>query len=143
MKDICQVVYERLCSDANISRYVCGRIYPIVLPEDAPLPAIVYTPVLANYDSALQGDTGYVRQTIQFVCHDTTYKKSRELSRKVKRVFQDYHGDMCGLFIQAVFIKSDYEYNGNTALKFDTDEYMSSIEFEFHFNEEQDAPPKN
>lgn len=142
MKDICQAVYERLCSDANISRYVCGRIYPIVLPEDAPLPAIVYTPVLANYDSALQGDTGFVRQTIQFVCHDTTYKKSRELSRKVKRVFQDYHGDMCGLNIQAVFIKSDYEYNGNTALKFDTDEYMSSIEFEFHFNEEQDAPPK-
>lgn len=142
MKDICQAVYERLCSDANISRYVCGRIYPIVLPEDAPLPAIVYTPVLANYDSALQGDTGFVRQTIQFVCHDTTYKKSRELSRKVKRVFQDYHGDMCGLNIQAVFIKSDYEYNGNTALKFDTDEYMSSIEFEFHFNEERDAPPK-
>ena len=135
MKDICQAVYERLCSEANISRYVCDRIYPIVLPEDAPLPAIVYTPVLANYDSALQGDTGFVRQTIQFVCHDTTYKKSRELSRKVKRVFQDYHGDMCGLTIQAVFIKSDYEYNGNTALKFDTNEYMASIEFEFHYNE--------
>lgn len=135
MKDICQAVYEKLCSDLNISRYVCGRIYPIVLPEDAPLPAIVYTPVLANYDSALQGDTGFVRQTMQFVCHDTTYKKARELSRKVKCVFQDYSGDMCGLNIQAVFIKSDYEYNGNTALKFDTNEYMSSIEFEFHFNE--------
>lgn len=135
MKDICQAVYERLCADLAISRYVCGRIYPIVLPEDAPLPAIVYAPVLANYDSALQGDTGFVRQTMQFVCHDTTYKKTRELSRKVKRLFQDYHGDMCGLTIQAVFIKSDYEYNANTALKFDTNEYMSSIEFEFHYNE--------
>lgn len=107
MKDICQAVYERLCSDAAISRSVGCRIYPIVLPEDAPLPAIVYAPVIANYDSALQGDTGFVRQTIQFVCHDTTYKKSRELSRKVKRLFQDYNGDMCGLMIQAVFIKSD------------------------------------
>jgi len=104
MKDICQAVYERLCSDKNIYRYVCDRIYPIVLPEDAPLPAIVYTPVLANYDSALQGDTGYVRQTIQFVCHDTTYKKSRELSRKVKRVFQDYHGDMCAWgYVRAIY----------------------------------------
>ena len=100
-----------------------------------PLPAIVYSPTLANYDSALQGDTGYVRQTMQFVCHDKTYKRARELSRKVKKLFQDYKGDMCGLVIQAVFIKSDYEYNSNTALKFDTDEYMSSIEFEFHFNE--------
>lgn len=143
MKDICQAVYEKLCLNASISDYVRGRIYPVVLPEDAPLPAIVYTPVLANYDSALQGDTGFVRQTIQFICHDTTYKKSRELSRMVKRVFQDYTGDMCGLNIQAVFVKSDYEYNGNTALKFDTNEYMSGIEFEFHFNEERDAPPKN
>ena len=42
---------------------------------------------------------------------------------------------MNGLCIQAVFVKSDYEYNGNTALKFDTEEYMSSIEFEFYFNE--------
>ena len=91
--------------------------------------------MLANYDSALQGDTGYVRQTVQFVSHDTTYKKTRELSRLIKKALQDYKGDMCGLNIQAVFIKSDYEYNGNTALKFDTEEYMSSIEFEIHFNE--------
>lgn len=142
MKDICQAVYEKLCSNTDIFQCVGNRIYPILLPQDAVLPAIVYTPVIANYDSALQGDTGYVRQTIQFVCHDKTYKKARELSRKVKNVFQDLHGDMCGLNIQAVFIKSDYEYNGNTALKFDTNEYMASIEFEFHFNEERDAPPK-
>ena len=126
---------KRMCADKSISKCVGDRIYPIMLPEDAPLPAIVYSPTLANYDSALQGDTGYVRQTMQFVCHDKTYKRARELSRKVKKLFQDYKGDMCGLVIQAVFIKSDYEYNSNTALKFDTDEYMSSIEFEFHFNE--------
>lgn len=135
MKDICQAVYEKLCSDLDIFSSVSDRVYPIVLPEDAPLPAIVYAPVLANYDSALQGDTGFVRQTIQFVCHDTTYKKARVLSRKVKKLFQDYTGDMCGLNIEAVFIKSDYEYNENTALKFDTNEFMSSIEFEFHYNE--------
>lgn len=135
MKDICQAVYEYLSGDIAIQSRVQGRIYPILLPQDKPLPAIVYAPVIANYDSALQGDTGFVKQTIQFVCHDTTYKKTRELSRMVKKAFQDYHGDMCGLFIQAVFIKSDYEYNANTSLKFDMDEYMSSLEFEFFFNE--------
>ncbi len=135
MKDICQALYEYLSADAEIKNRVRGRIYPIVLPQNAPLPAIVYSPVLANYDSALQGDTGFVRQTVQFVSHDTTYKKTRELSRLIKKALQDYQGDMNGLLIQAVFVKSDYEYNGNTALKFDTEEYMSSIEFEFYFNE--------
>lgn len=135
MKDICQALYDYLSADAEIKNRVRGRIYPIVLPQNAPLPAIVYSPVLANYDSALQGDTGFVRQTVQFVSHDTTYKKTRELSRLIKKALQDYQGDMNGLLIQAVFVKSDYEYNGNTALKFDTEEYMSSIEFEFYFNE--------
>lgn len=135
MKDISQAVFEYLKTRDEIVGRVGDRIYPIVLPQDASLPAIVYSPVLANYDSALQGDTGYVRQTMQFVCHDRTYKQSRELSRMVKRAFQDYHGDMCGLWIEAVFIKTDYEYNGNTALKYDTEEYMSSIEFDIQFNE--------
>lgn len=135
MKDICQALYEYLSADADIKKRINGRIYPIVLPQNALLPAIVYSPVLANYDSALQGDTGFVRQTVQFVSHDTTYKKTRKLSRLIKKALQDYQGDMNGLCIQAVFVKSDYEYNGNTALKFDTEEYMSSIEFEFYFNE--------
>ena len=135
MKDICQAVYEQLCSQTAINELVKKRIYPSILPEDAPLPSIVYSPILANYDSALQGDTGFVRQTIQFVCHASTFKKARELSRLVKKTFQDYTGDMQGLEIQAVFIKSDYEYNGNTSLKFDTEEYMSCIEFDIHYNE--------
>ena len=135
MKDISQAVFEYLKTRDEIVGRVDDRIYLIVLPQNASLPAIVYSPVLANYDSALQGDTGYVRQTMQFVCHDTTYKKCRELSRMVKRAFQDYHGDMCGLWIEAVFIKTDYEYNGNTALKYDTEEYMSSIEFDIQYNE--------
>lgn len=143
MKDICQVLYEYLTGIPAIAERIRGRMYPIMLPEDASLPAIVYAPVLANYDSALQGDTGFVRQTVQFVCHDKTYKRARELSRLVKGALQDYHGDMRGLFIQAVFIKTDYEFNGNTALKFDTEEYLSSIEFEIFFNEERRAPGKH
>ena len=138
MKDICQALYEYLSLHKGITDKVKDRIYPIMLPQNAILPAIVYAPVLANYDSALQGDTGYVRQTVQFVCHDTTFRKARQLSRMVKTALQDFHGNMCGVEIQAVFIKTDYEYNGNTALKFDTEEYMSSLEFEIHFNEKGD-----
>lgn len=138
MKDICQALYEYLSLHKGITDKVKDRIYPIMLPQNAILPAIVYAPVLANYDSALQGDTGYVRQTMQFVCHDTTFRKARQLSRMVKTALQDFHGNMCGVEIQAVFIKTDYEFNGNTALKFDTEEYMSSLEFEIHFNEKGD-----
>lgn len=68
MKDICQALFEYLSSREEIVSQVGTRIYPILLPQDAPLASIVYAPVLCNYDSALQGDTGYVRQTIRQFC---------------------------------------------------------------------------
>lgn len=133
--DICEALYKHLSTYKPLTDIVGFRIYPILLPQNCMLPAIVYSPVIANYDSALQGDTGFVRQTIQIVCHHKTYKKARTISRLVKKSLQDLRGNMGGLFIEAVFIKSDYEVNGNSSLKFDTEEYMSGIEFEFHFNE--------
>lgn len=133
--DICEALYLHLSKDTDIKAKVNNRIYPIILPQNCVFPAICYTPVVANYDSALQGDTGYTRQTIQIVSHGKTYKESRTLSRLVKKAIQDLHGNMQGLFIEAVFIKTDYEMSGNTASKYSTEEYMSSIEFEFHFNQ--------
>ena len=138
MIDISEALFKYLSSVPEITDLVGDRIYPVLLPEDCALPAIVYSPVYCDYDSALQGDTGFVRQTMQVVCHANTYLKTRRLSRMVKNAIQDFRGDMEGLNIAAVFIKTDYELSGNTSLKFDTEEYMSSIEFEFHFNEKED-----
>ncbi len=135
MIDICQALFKYLTSKEDLANIVGSRIYPSILPQNCIFPAIVYSPIIANYDSALEGDTGFVRQTIQVVCHDVTFKKARELSRIVKNHIQDFHGDMEGLFIEAVFIKSDFELNGNTAVRFEIDEFMTCLEFEFYFNE--------
>ena len=48
MTDICQAIYAYLSKNEQIRERVGDKIFPIMLPEDAPLPAIVYSPVLAN-----------------------------------------------------------------------------------------------
>ena len=136
--DILIGLYNHLSNDEKIKKIVGNKIYPVILPQNIALPAIVYSSVLANYDSALQGDTGFVRQTIQIVSHAKTYKEARELSRLIKKRIQNLHGNMGGVFIEAVFIKTDYELSTNTALKFDTEEYMCSIEFEFYYIENKE-----
>lgn len=137
--DILIGLYNHLSNDEKIKKIVGNKIYPVILPQNIALPAIVYSSVLANYDSALQGDTGFVRQTIQIVSHAKTYKEARELSRLIKKRIQNLYGNMGGVFIEAVFIKTDYELNTNTALKFDTEEYMCSIEFEFYYIENKEV----
>ena len=137
--DILIGLYNYLSNDEKIKKTVGNKIYPVILPQNVALPAIVYSSVLANYDSALQGDTGFVRQTIQIVSHAKTYKEAHELSRLIKKRIQNLHGNMGGVFIEAVFIKTDYELNTNTSLKFDTEEYMCSIEFEFYYIENKEV----
>ena len=88
--DILIGLYNHLSNDEKIKKIVGNKIYPVVLPQNIALPAIVYSSVLANYDSALQGDTGFVRQTIQIVSHAKTYKEARELSRLIKKESKTY-----------------------------------------------------
>lgn len=136
--DLLEAIYSYLVKNESLKSKVGDKIYPVLLPQDCTLPAIVYAPVVANYSSAHQGDTGFVKQTVQITCHATTFKEARKLSRVIKKLLQDYRGDMSGLFIEAVFIKTDFDIDGNSSLKFDMDEYMSSIEFEIHFNENKE-----
>ena len=89
-----------------------------------------------SYDYDLdKKDTGFVITTVQFDCHDKSFKKARQLSRAVKRLFQDYSGDMYGVNIQATFIQSDIVFNNSSSNRFDAEDVIHVIEFEFHYNE--------
>jgi len=53
-----QELVELLTGDAGIAAAVAGRVYPLVLPQNPVLPAIVYQEVRGLARSAADGDTG-------------------------------------------------------------------------------------
>ena len=53
------------------------------------------------------------------------------LSRLIKKIFQDFHGDMKGTYVQASFIKSDFIINDTSNNKFDATDSIHVLEFEF------------
>lgn len=130
-KDFLQSLYEYLASSKELKQIVGENIFPMFIPQYDKIPALVYYPVSANYDSALQKDTGFMRIIIQFDCHDKTFKKARQLSRLIKTMFQDFHGDMCGTYVQASFIRSDIIINDSNNNKFDAIDSVHVLEFEF------------
>lgn len=130
-KDFLQSLYEFLMANQNLRQIVGDKIYPMFIPQYDKIPAIVYYPVSANYDSALQRDTGFQRVIIQIDCHELTFKKARTLSRLIKTMFQDYQGDMFGTNIEAVFIRSDFILNNTSNNKFDATDSVHVLEFEF------------
>lgn len=135
MTDILVAINNCLRNCPEVTNIVGDNIYPMFIPQYSKIPAVVFYPVSASYDSALTKDTGYVVATVQFDCHDKVFKQARLLSRAVKNLFQDYSGDMCGVKIEATFIKSDFVYNSSDSNKFDVEDTIHVIEVEFHFNE--------
>lgn len=130
-KDFLQSLYEYLASNKELKAIVGENIFPMYIPQYDKIPALVYYPVSANYDSALEKDTGFKRVIVQFDCHEKTFKKARLLSRLIIKMFQDYCGDMCGTNVQATFIKSDIILNDSNNNKFDALDSIHVIEFEF------------
>ena len=134
--DILESIYKYLSSDSEVKAIVGDKIYPEIIPQGVSLPAIVYAPTNCYYDSALQKDTGFSRLRIQFTCYDNTFGKARRLGRAVKKVFQDFKGNMFGNEIQAVFIRSDFMSLSNLKLNYDVEKFASILEIEFQYMEE-------
>lgn len=56
--DIAEKLVELLTDDAGVAAAVGGRVYPVVLPQNPALPAIVYQEVRGSAKAAAGGDTG-------------------------------------------------------------------------------------
>jgi hypothetical protein len=136
VKDFFVCLAEHLLNSTALQSAVGSRVYPHLLPQSPILPSIVYIPISTSYGNALQRQTGFVRQRVQFSVHNTTFGKARETGRILKAVLQDFKGDMCGTVIQATHILSDLTTGGNTMTNYKTEEYMNILEFQFEYMEE-------
>lgn len=133
--DFLESLYKYMSKQRQLTNIVGTNIFPLFIPQYDKIPAVTYYPVSTNYGSELGRDNGFVRTIIQFDCHDKTFKKARQLSRIIKKLFQNYYGNMEGIFIQATFIRSDIVMNSSSSNKFDTEDTIHIIEVEFYFNE--------
>ena len=126
-----EAVYSHLINNSAVSGLVANRIYPLLLPQKCPLPAVAYTLVSMDRTPALQKDTGFVRAVLQFSCYAKTYEESVAAAMAIKEAVQDFSGDMQGLTVMAVLINLEMALYDPA-----TNEFALHLECEFQFNEE-------
>ena len=136
--DFIIALHKYLSESAKLNECISNRLYPLLLPQQPKLPAIVYTPLSASYGRALQKETGFVKERVQFSMHDKTYGKARELSRVLKGLLKDFKGNMNGINVQATHLVNDISSNTNTAARYSAEEYICIIEYEFNYTEQEE-----
>lgn len=92
-----EALYAHLKSYTGLTNLVGTRIYPLVLPQNPTLPAIIYQKISRVGGRALSSPSPrYVRARFQISCWGASYGSVKDVAEQVKAALQDYHGVMGG-----------------------------------------------
>lgn len=101
-----------LLGDVALSAAVGGsRIYPVVLPQGAVLPAVTYLEVSAARPHASpQGPLGHAGSRIQVDTWATTYAGALDLAELIRKRLDGYRGPAGAEMIQGAFLDGSREF---------------------------------
>jgi len=86
-----KVIYSILKNDSEVSA-VTTRIFPVILPQGASLPAIVYQQVSDPSFKDIAGVTNYGNTRMQINIFSGKYSEAKSLTKKVKSALNNYSG---------------------------------------------------
>ncbi len=73
-----------LILDADVTALVGSRVFPLIVPQNQPMPAIRYNLITSESEVNLGGVDGAVRATVQLDCYAATYAGAVDLAEKVR-----------------------------------------------------------
>lgn len=94
MAELEEGLYTFLTTTAAIAALVGTRIYPLLIPLDATLPAAAYQRISGPFEAAHDGPTGLVRARIQITCVGATYAAARAVAAAIVTAMLGYRGAM-------------------------------------------------
>jgi len=82
-------IFTALAESADIIALADDRIYPVRLPRDSVLPAVVYQIPNIEPISSMSGDSGIDNATVQIVSWAKDYSKAHELAFAVRKALSE------------------------------------------------------
>lgn len=128
-----------LLGDSNLTAKVSTRIYPLHLPQDATLPAIIYRWVSDTEGFNLDGADGLVSPRIQFDVFSETYTEMETVSDLLKTRLNGFRGTIASSpprQIQGIFFDSTrdfFEEGGDQGSGSGVGMYRRSTDYFVHY----------
>ena len=68
------------------------RLYPLVIPQDAALPAVAYQKISSPKTQSHSGSSNLAHSRFQFTCAADTYAEVKEVANAVRHCWDSYAG---------------------------------------------------
>lgn len=104
MATIEEAVYARMTGFAAVSARVGNRVYPLLAPQDAPLPTLAYQ-VISSVPQRGQGGFSHLTQTVfQLTCQAADYAGVKALAVAARQCWESYKGTVNGITIGSAMV---------------------------------------
>lgn len=97
-----QALFALLSADPAVAALVDARIYPLIAPQSAPLPRIVYTGAGGIRWNSIDGPSGLGQPRVQIDAYAATYGQAHALAKAIRDALDGYRGTAAGVRIGGV-----------------------------------------
>jgi hypothetical protein len=84
-----------------------ARVYPLVIPQDADMPAIAYQRISSVPSRSHSGFSGITQTRFQVTAEADMYSTVKALAIAIRRRCEAYHGGLGGVMFHSVFVENE------------------------------------
>jgi hypothetical protein len=128
-------LYHRLTSRTAVSSLIGSRVYPMMAPQGAPLPLVVYQRTGVDRPQSLAGNVGNPVVTLQLTSYGTSYTAVKSIARAVRLAVDGWTGTTASVTIQRSTLVTESDGMEIPADDQQLPYYSVQQSFEFRINE--------
>lgn len=119
-------IHGRLAGYSGLTALVSTRIYPIIIPQNGSVPAVVYQTIDASYEP-MNGysNDGCIRTAMQIDAYDDDYPGVKAVADQIRAALMDWHQDTSPIIWRVTHIGE-----GDAPFESDTKLFRVSFDFE-------------
>ena len=103
-------IYTELSTDSGVTAIAGTRGYPLVIPQDASLPAWAYQRISGPRVLAHDGPTGLAQARVQFTCTAGSYDEAKSLANAIRGALDGFKGMLGGgVFVGYAHVENEID----------------------------------
>jgi hypothetical protein len=107
-----------ITTDSRFISVIGANLYPLIIPEDAKLPAIAFQEITSKFSIRHDGPGDLVTTQIQFTIEGDSYRSAKIAAKTVRSIIDGYRGIVDGIKIGGIFCENEYDgYSENSELR--------------------------
>lgn len=100
-------IYAHLITNSGVAALVATRIYPLLVPQDATLPALAYQRISGPRDHSHSGPSGLVFARMQLTYVAASYDGAKSLGEAVRAALDGFSGTMGQVTVDACLMDNE------------------------------------